>query len=94
MPDRTLLKTGDRIRLLRVPAFDLEKRERELRDGVEDAGWTANTIERILRHNPMVVIDRIDEYGNPWFDYKLVAADGTVEEHFLAIMEDETWSAC
>jgi hypothetical protein len=50
MPDRTQLKIGDRIRLLRIPQGDLEHRERELRAGAEDAGWTADTIERIIAH--------------------------------------------
>jgi hypothetical protein len=38
MPDRTKLKIGDRIRLLRVPQCDLKQRERELREGRKDAG--------------------------------------------------------
>jgi hypothetical protein len=41
MLDRTQLKIGHRIRLLRIPQGDLEHRERELRAGAEDAGWTA-----------------------------------------------------
>ena len=43
-PNRTQLKIGDRIRLLRIPQGDLEQRERELRAGAEDAGWTAGGI--------------------------------------------------
>ena len=58
MPDRTALKVGDRIRLLRVPQVDLDQREWELRDGAEDAGITADTIERIIRTNPVVTIAR------------------------------------
>jgi hypothetical protein len=91
MPDRTALKIGDRIRLLRVPAGDLEQRERELREGAEDAGWTADTIERILAQDPVVTISSIDEYGLPWFQYELKRANGKVEYHSLAIMEDESW---
>ena len=88
MPDRTTLKIGERIRILSVPAADLEQRSREIRDGLEDAGWTADTIERIIRQDPVVTIDRIDEYGQPWFNYEFVDANGVVEEHTLAIMED------
>jgi hypothetical protein len=91
MPDHKILKPGDRIRLLRVPAPDLEQREREIREGLEDAGWTADTIERILIQGPLVTIDRIDEYGYPWFDYELKRDDGTVEYHSLAIYDDESW---
>jgi hypothetical protein len=90
MPDRTLLKIGDRIRLLRVPAGDLEQRERELREGGELAGWTADTIERILAQDPVVTISSVDEFA-PWFEYQLKAANGEVEEHSIAIMEDESW---
>ena len=63
MPDRTRLKIGDRIRLLRVPQGDLDQRERELRNGAEGAGWTADTIERIIAHDPVVTISSIDEHG-------------------------------
>ena len=92
MPDRTTLKIGDRIRLLRVPAHDSEQRKRELREGVEDAGWTADTIEKIIRQDPIVTIDRIDECGQPWFNYNLVRQDGGVHEHTLAIMDNESWT--
>lgn len=91
MPDRTQLKIGDRIRLLRVPQGDLEQRERELREGTEDAGWTADTIERIIAQYPVVTISSIDEYGYPWFEYELKSASGEIEYHSLAIMEDESW---
>jgi hypothetical protein len=92
MPDRTKLKIGDRIRLLRVPRGDVEQRERELREGAEDAGWTADTIERIIAQDPVVTISSIDEYGLPWFEYQLKSATGEIEEHSLAVMEDESWS--
>ena len=91
MPDHTALKVGDSIRLLRVPNGDLRQRERERREGIEDAGWTADTIERIIAQNPVVTIDRIDEYGLLWFDVRLLCDNGAVEEHSIAIMEDESW---
>lgn len=91
MPDRTKLKIGDRFRLLRVPQGDAEQRERELRESAQDAGWTADTIERIIAQDPVVTISSIDEYGLPWFDYELKSPSGAVEHHSLAIMEDESW---
>jgi hypothetical protein len=91
MPDRTKLKIGDRIRLLHVPQGDLEQRERELRDRTEAAGWTADTIERIIAQDPVVSISSIDEYGLPWFEYEFRSASGKIEHHSLAIMEDESW---
>jgi hypothetical protein len=55
------------------------------------AGWTAGTIERILRRDPVVTIDRIDEYGQPWFNYRLPGEDGRPQWHALALIEDESW---
>ena len=91
MPDRTKLKIGDRIRLLRVPQGDIEQRERERREGADHAGWTADTIERIIAQDPVVTISSIDERGLPWFDYELTSRGGEIEHHSLAIMEDESW---
>lgn len=91
MPDRTKLKIGDRIRLLRVPQCDLEQRERERREQTEEAGYTADTIERIIAQDPVVTISSIDEYGLPWFEYDLKLATGEIERHLLAIMEDDSW---
>ena len=91
MPDRHTLRIGEKIRLLRVPAHDVLARERELRDNVDSPGWTADTIERILAQDPVVTIARIDEYGQPWFDYVLRRPDGTHEEHTHAIMDDGSW---
>jgi hypothetical protein len=93
MPDRTKLLAGDRIRILNVPACDLAQREREIATNAEMAGWTADTIERIIASNPVVVIDRIDEYGAPWFDVVFDGSDGE-EEHSLTILDDDSWEHC
>lgn len=93
MPDRTKLRVGDRIRILAVPASDLAQREREIATGVEMAGWTANTIERIIASNPVVIIDRIDEFGAPWFDVTLDGDEGE-EQHSLTILDDVSWERC
>ncbi|WP_428306594.1 hypothetical protein [Lacipirellula sp.] len=85
------LKPGDRIRLLRVPDSDLRQREQELLTGAEMAGWTADTLERIISLDPVVAIDHVDEYGMPWFEYELVGEDGRVDYHSLGISEDESW---
>ncbi len=90
MPDRSKLEVGDKIRLLAVPAADLAQRDREIARGLPLAGWTADTIERILAQDPVVVIDHIDEYGLPWFEYLLDDDEGH-EEHSMAIMEDDSW---
>ena len=90
MPDRELLKIGDKIRLLRVPKGDLAQRKREIAKNQEMAGWTANILELIITGNPIVEIDSIDDYGQPWFTCNLLV-DGVEEQHTLAITEDESW---
>ena len=87
MPDRSKLSVGDRIRIIAVPACDVAQRKHEIASGAEMPGWTADTIERIIASDPVVVIDRIDEFGAPWFD---VVLDGD-EEHTLTILDDESW---
>ena len=92
MPDRTKLRIGDEIRLQNVPQADLDQRAREIHEGLADAGWTADAIERILSACPIVIIDRIDEYGTPWFDVELIGNDGETEYHSLAVMDDDSWA--
>jgi len=94
MPPRRGLRVGDRIRLLAVPAGDLAQREREIAEKAELPGWTADTIERILRTDPVVTIDRICDAGHPWFDYTFPTNDGTRDEHTLAILDDDSWEHC
>ena len=94
MPDRTKLRVGDRVRLLAVPAADLAQRTREIRDGLDDAGCTADTIERILAEQPIVTISSIDEYGSPWFEVELRQDDGEIAYHSIAIMDDDSWAHC
>ena len=79
------LKPGDRIRLLCVPESDLQQRERELWDGAEMAGWTADSIERIIEQSPIVTIARIDEYGCVWYDASIIGPEGTEEKHSLIV---------
>ena len=93
MPDRSLLRVGDRIRLLTVPACDLAQRKRELESHAKMAGWTADTIERIIATDRVVTIDRIDEYGAPWFEAELPGGDG-IEHHSLMILDDDSWERC
>ncbi|MHB0955148.1 MAG: hypothetical protein ACYC0X_02095 [Pirellulaceae bacterium] len=91
MPDPKTLRVGDRIRILRVPDADLRQRENEIADGVEMAGWTADSIERIIAQLPIVRIWQIDEYGCVWYEASIVGPDGTKEEHTLIVYDDDTW---
>ena len=91
MPDRTKLRVGERVRVLTVPVGDLEQREREIIAGSEDAGCTANTIERIIKEHPIVAISKVDEYGLAWFDVELQDSTGHIHYHSLAIVDDNSW---
>jgi len=71
VPDRNQLRVGDRIRLLTVPECDLAQREREIAASNLDLDSTANVIEKIIATNPVVTIERIDDFGAPWFDVEI-----------------------
>jgi hypothetical protein len=91
MPDPKTLAIGDRIRILRVPDADLRQREQELATGSELAGWTADTIERIIAQTPVVTIWQVDEDGCVWYEATIIGPRGTQEEHSLILYNDDTW---
>jgi hypothetical protein len=91
MPDPKMLRPGDRIRILRVPDADLRQRESEIARGEELAGWTADTIERIIAQRPIVRIDRVDEHDQVWYDVILIDEGGETEHHYLIVYDDDTW---
>jgi hypothetical protein len=91
VPDPKTLRIGDRIHILRVPDADLGQRENEIANGAEMAGWTADSIERIIAQLPIVRICQIDEYGCVWYEASIIGFDGTEEEHTLVVYDDDTW---
>jgi hypothetical protein len=91
MPNHRDLRVGDKIRLLTVPACDLAQRAREMNRHAEEAGWTADTIERIIQQSPIVTINRIDEFNHRWFDCVIVGPNNRTEEHSLVILDDDSW---
>ena len=91
MPNPQTLRVGDQIRILRVPDNDLGQRENEIASGVEMAGWTANSIERVISQSSIVRICQIDEYGCVWYEASIIGPDGTEKEHTLIVYDDDTW---
>lgn len=91
MPNPKTLQIGDRIRILRVPENDLDQRANEIASDTEMAGWTADSIERIIAQTPVVQISRIDEYGCVWYETTIIGPDGTAEHHSLIVYDDDTW---
>ena len=84
------LRVGTKIKIRKVPAGDLRSEKREKKKGLKDAGWTAEVIRAIIKENKPVKIEEIDEYGNPWFRAR-IKRNGRTEEHYLAVMETESW---
>ncbi len=76
MPDPLTLQIGDWIRILRVPAADLRQRDREIASNTEMAGWTADSIKRIIEQTPVVEISRIDEDECVWYDATVLGPNG------------------
>ena len=91
MPDPKILRIGDRIRILRVPDADLRQRESEIASHAELAGWTADSLERIIAQSPVVQISRIDEDGCVWYDATIIGLAGKQEQHSLIVYNDHTW---
>jgi len=91
MPDHTRLRVGNRIRIIAVPAADLDQRRRERIAGNADAGCTADILERIMAQHPRATIARIGKDGKPWFDVELQNADGKPEFHSIAVSDDDSW---
>lgn len=96
MPDRYSLNIGDSIRILQVPDGDLLQRDRN-REGTsfDPCGScelldTATVIEKIIEHKPVVIIDDIDAYQQPWFSVRL-EVDDELQLHTLAVTDDDTW---
>ena len=94
MPDRTQLKVGDKIRILSVPQADLDQRVEERKYGLEDAGWTADTIERIIAECLVVEIEEvelIDDTRLAWFSVEfLTDSENSPDIHWIAVMEDDS----
>ncbi|MGI8981922.1 MAG: hypothetical protein ACR2FY_22040 [Pirellulaceae bacterium] len=74
-----------------MPESDLRQRENEIASGAKMAGWTADSIERIIAQTPIVQISQIDEYGCVWYETSIIGNDGREENHSLIVYDDDTW---
>ncbi len=76
------LKVGDRIRILCPP-----------NECVQDYGYihkdTVRIFKKIAARKRSVRIDRIDEYGTPWYSVRFRRKDGSWEYHCLNVMTGE-----
>ncbi|HUE71755.1 MAG TPA: hypothetical protein VMP01_12785 [Pirellulaceae bacterium] len=74
-----------------MPDADLRQRKNEIDRGAEMAGWTADSIERIIAQAPIVQISQVDEYGCVWYETSILGPDGREEVHSLIVYDDDTW---
>lgn len=87
---REELKIGDRVILTKIPKSDLDEREKQKQSWQEDVFCMANVLEHIIEQYPIVTIEDIDEYGNPWFSSE-IQVNGEIQNHTLALMDDVSW---
>lgn len=55
------------------------------------AGWTADSIERIIAQTPVVQISQIDDDGCVWYETAILGPEGKEERHSLIVYDDDTW---
>lgn len=73
------LKRGSKIRILSAPSGYLHKE-------------TLAVYKKIIKRSRPVRINKIDEYGNPWYTVKFRRKNGDWEEHMLNVIdEDNNW---
>ncbi len=77
----TDLKVGDQVRILGVPNQDVPN--------YTIFPETVAAFEALVARRRPVRISEIDEDGTPWYNFRLKAADGTWEYHFMSVAEDD-----
>jgi len=85
MPDWRRLRVGDKIRIVAVRPYIQEEYGRTGDD------FTFRVLKRLADRQTIRVIARIDEFGQPWFDYRFRNDAGEMEDHALAVCDDDSW---
>jgi hypothetical protein len=75
------LKIGDRIRVIAVPGVGIPNHtiQRE----------TVRVYKKIIARKRAVIINKIDEFGSPWYTFKFKATNGTWHWHSLIVDDDD-----
>jgi len=78
------LKVGDRVRITGIAGH-----------GVPDYVISRDTVrvyKKLIARGRSVRINRIDEYGSPWYHCRFRTGDGKWEHHFLSVSgSDNNW---
>jgi len=86
MPDWRELRVGDQVRIVSIPAAD----QRQFEETGDN--FTVRVLRRLIKKRSVRTITKIDEYGQPWFEYRFRNRAGRTEYHTLAIMMgNESW---
>jgi len=73
------LEIGDEIKILSIPGNVVH------RD-------TRRAYRYLVKRKRPVKIYEIDEYGHPWYEFRMRNPRGKLETHFMNIMEgDDNW---
>ena len=79
------LRVGDRIRIIAVPKGDqIHFKE----SGDND---TIRVLRRLAKKRCVRTIRFIDSSGVPWIEYRFRNSHGKIDEHGLAIWDNESW---
>ncbi len=87
---RQELKVWDRILLTKIPKSDIKDYEKNHPNLDMDDFSTADILDKIIKNNPVVMIDNIDEYWIPWFNAN-IKTNWEIQYHTLAIIDDDSW---
>ena len=82
------LKVGDKIRIVAIPGFDENGKKIK---GYTIYGETITAYKKLIARKRPVRIYEIDEWGNPWFQFRFKERDEW-HTHIMAIFkEDDNW---
>ncbi len=81
MKNKHFLKIGDKIRIVAIP-------------GENVANYcihseTKKTYKKLIDRKRPVRINRVDEYGQPWYDFRFQKKNGSWERHTMCVMKDD-----
>lgn len=84
-PDWRKLKTGDRIRIVKIPSMFAEAH-------YLNGEWeeTFSLYRQLITNEEVLSISEIDEDGRPWIQYESIDEGGATISHALAV-DDDSW---
>lgn len=78
------LRIGDRIRILSVPGAEIPN--------YVLLPETRSAYRKLISRGRSLRICEIDQYGQPWFQFRFRRKDGTWEHHSMCVTpDDDNW---